>query len=337
MSGELIDYAILGGLREDYCITHDERVRLGELGGNAAYAGAGAALWGQRVGLVSRVGSNYPSRWLEMLSKAGFDLQGVRILPEPQDTRTFYAYRSPEERMDTNPAYHFMRIEQQLPKELLDYRSSTEGQESTETFGPLAIRPEDLPAVVDQARAAHLAPADYLTHSLVPFHLRALGVSLISLDPSSKYMQPQFTKRLPGLIQDVDVFLPSEAEARAFFEPKPPDMWEMAEALASMGCRYVVIKRGASGQIAYDRDSNQRWQIPAYPARVQDVTGAGDAYCGGFLVGLEQTGDVVEACLRGGVSASIAIEGIGPLYCLDAAPGLPEARLEAMRQAARPV
>ena len=335
MCGDLIDYAILGGLREDYCITHDEKVLLGELGGNAAYAGAGAAVWSEGIGLVSRVGSNYPAKWLEKLSRSGFDLQGVRILPEPHDTRTFYAYLSPEERVDTNPAFHFMRIGQSLPKELLDYRSSTEGQERTEAYAPLAIRPEDLPPGIDRARASHLAPGDYLTHSLLPLRLREVGVGLISLDPSSRYMEPQFTRRLPELVQDVDAFLPSESEARAFFEPKLPDVWEMAEALAAMGCRYVVIKRGASGQIAYDRDSNQRWQIPAYPARVADVTGAGDAFCGGFLVGLARTGDVVEACLYGGVSASIAIEGVGALYCLDSAPRLPEARLEAMRQAAR--
>jgi hypothetical protein len=121
-------YLIVGGLREDYCITHDGRVTEGAQGGNAAYAGAGAALWNRSVGLLSRVGCNYPSQWLDQLERIGFDVSGVVVLPEPQDTRTFYAYLSPVDRVDTNPAFHFQRIGRPLPKALLDYRTSTEGR-----------------------------------------------------------------------------------------------------------------------------------------------------------------------------------------------------------------
>jgi sugar/nucleoside kinase (ribokinase family) len=109
----------------------------------------------------------------------------------------------------------------------------------------------------------------------------------------------------------------------------------MAEALGGMGCRFVVLKGGAEGQFAYEVATKRRWHVPAYPARVQDVTGAGDAFCGGFLVGLAETGDLVEACLRGGVSASLAIEGVGALYALGAAAGLTQARLEALRDNVR--
>src|SRR4030065_506897 len=64
-------YLVVGGLREDYCITHDGRVTEGAQGGNAAYAGAGAALWNRSVGLLSRVGCNYPSQWLGQLQRGG--------------------------------------------------------------------------------------------------------------------------------------------------------------------------------------------------------------------------------------------------------------------------
>jgi sugar/nucleoside kinase (ribokinase family) len=125
-------YLIVGGLREDYCITHDGRVTEGAQGGNAAYAGVGAALWSRSVGLLSRVGSNYPGEWLDRLRAAGMDVSAVVVLPEPHDTRTFYAYQSPTERVDTNPAAHYQRLGRPLPKALVDYRSSTEGQELTD-------------------------------------------------------------------------------------------------------------------------------------------------------------------------------------------------------------
>jgi ribokinase len=328
-------YLIVGGLREDYCITHDGRVTEGAQGGNAAYAGAGAALWNRSVGLLSRVGCNYPTQWLEQLQRVGFDVSGVIVLPEPQDTRTFYAYLSPVDRVDTNPAFHFQRIGRPLPKALLDYRTSTEGQQWTDRLAALAVRPEDLPAGLAGVQGAHLAPADFLTHSLIPIHLRRAGVSVVTLDPSSRYMEPNFHRELPGLVRGLDAFLPSQAEARSFFEPRPPTLWEMAEGLAAMGCRFVVLKSGGEGQFAYDAGAGRRWHIPAYPARVQDVTGAGDAFCGGFLVGLVETGDLVEACLRGSVSASLAIEGVGALYALGATSRLAQARLEALRDNVR--
>jgi sugar/nucleoside kinase (ribokinase family) len=65
---------------------------------------------------------------------------------------------------------------------------------------------------------------------------------------------------------------------------------------------------------------------------VTDLTGAGDAYCGGFLAGYRQTYDPVQAALFGGISASLVVEGSGPFYALDALPGLAQARLEALRE-----
>jgi len=103
-----------------------------------------------------------------------------------------------------------------------------------------------------------------------------------------------------------------------------------------MGCRFVAIKHGAGGSCIWDREQARGWHVPAYPARVRDVTGAGDAYCGGFLAGLCGQGDALEAALMGTVSASLAIEGSGAVYPLGALPGLARARLEALRPLVRP-
>ena len=335
MRGMSVRYLVIGGLREDYCITHEGEARSGVLGGNAVYAAAGAALWSESVGVIGRVGSNFPPDWLDEIARAGPDIDGVKVLPDPQDTRTFYAYLSMEDRVDTNPNLHYQRAGLTLPKALIDYVSSTEGQWSKDAYGPLAIRPEDLPDGAGAAAGAHLAPGDFLTHSIVPAALREAGVDSVIVDPSVRYMEPEFRKDLPNLMKGLTAFLPSESEVLSYFQPRPPELWEMAESLAELGCPIVAIKRGAAGVYLWDQASRRRWHIPAYPAQPLDVTGAGDAFCGGFMVGLSETHDVVEASLRGSVSASVAIEGTGALYALDAAPGLPEARLEALRASVR--
>ena len=312
-------------------------MHLGVLGGNAVFAAAGARLWSDSVGIISRVGSNYPEAWLVEIGRSGIATEGIRILPQKLDTRTFYAYLSEAKRVDTNPASHFLRINHPLPKFLLDYRSSTENQDDRKHFEPLTIRPEDLPENLDRLQAVHMAPAHFVTHAVIPQTIKEKVNPFIILDPSARYMVPDFNKDLPLLLHGLDAFLPSHDEAQSFFNQMNYDIWEMAEAFTAMGCRFVIIKYGARGQFIWDKDSKRRWHIPAYPARMKDVTGAGDSFCGGFLVGFDLTQDPVEAALRGSVSASMTIEGIGPLYPLEALPELAEARLSVLRPSVREI
>ena len=331
MNAAAIAHAVAGGLREDYFITPAGQVYLRQLGGNAVYATVGARLWSQSVGLVSRVGENYPADWLETIAARGIDAAGVAAVPAWLDTRTFYAYRSLEVREDTDPAAHFTRLGRPLPAELEGYATSTEGQESRTEYGPLAVRAEEVPERCLRVRGFHLAPYDYLVHRRLPARLRAHGVRVLTCDPSVRYMRPDFATEVRDLLGAVDAFLPSEMEARGFLPNLGPDLWPATEAFAAMGPRCVVIKLGARGQFVFDAAHGRRWHVPAYPAEVRDVTGAGDAYCGGFMVGLEQTGDPVEAALRGTVAASMVVEGIGALYALDAPAGEAERRLARWR------
>lgn len=328
-------YVFVGGLREDYCITASGEVHLRKLGGNAVYAAAGARVWGEGVGLLSRVGSNFPAEWLEQMQARGLDTSGVKVLPEPQDTRTFYAYLSLETRQDSNPAEHFARLSRPLPPELEGYASSTEGQEERKRFGPLTVRPTEIPPEYLNARGVHLAPTDFVAHNTLPATFRRSRVRYLTCDPSLRYMQPAFADEVRQIVSGLDAFLPSEMEARAFFRETLSDLWQAAEAFGAMGAKLVVLKLGARGQYVYEAASGRRWHVPAYPAKVRDVTGAGDAYCGGYLVGLAETDDPVEAAVRGAVSASLVVEGTGALYSLDSTPGLARARQEALRGAVR--
>jgi ribokinase len=332
-----IEHAFVGGLREDYFITAAGDVHLHKIGGNAVYAAVGARIWGESPGLIARVGHNYPAEWLEQLQQRGLDTAGVTVISDAQDMRTFYAYQSLEERLDTDPAAHFARVGQALPPELADYVSSTEGQDERTRFGPLAVRPSEIPRHFLLARGIHLSPCEFVVHSTLPATLRRSGVQIVTCDPSLRYMQPDFADEVKQIVHRLDAFMPSELEVRSYLPRLGNDLWEAAEAFGAMGARYVVIKLGARGQYVFETASGYKWHVPAYAARVRDVTGAGDAYCGGFIVGLTQTEDPVEAALRGAVSASLVIEGTGALYALDSTPGLAQARLDSLRDAVRRV
>lgn len=328
-------YAIVGGLREDYFITHSNEVHLRKIGGNAVYAAVGAALWDKRIGIISRVGENYPADWIVQFAATGFDTRGINIVRGWHDTRTFYAYLNLEERVDTNPAGHFARIGQPLPPPLKDYSTSTAGQDEVQIFTPLAVRPADIPQDFKYVRGMHLAPCEYITQRTLPEAMRLEGVRKVTCDPSLRYMQPALRNEVASVVRGLDAFMPSEAEVFSYYRSDKIDLWEAAAEFGGMGCRSVVIKRGANGAFVYHADTGNRWHVPAYPANVRNVTGAGDAFCGGFIVGLCETDDPVEAALRGAVSASIVVEAPGALSGLEALPALAEARLARLRDSVR--
>jgi len=332
---EPVDYAIVGGLRDDYSITPDGQAHLHQLGGNALYSAVGARLWAPapvaRVGIVARVGANFPAEWLGEIQQHGIDVGGVVVRPEVLDTRTFYAYRSLEVRDDTDPAAHFARLGLPLPPALIGYTTSTEGQDDPELFSPLGVRPHEVAAHYLAGRAFHLAPYDFSVHAALPGLVRQNSGRVLTCDPSVRYMQPRYAEPVGAIIRQLDAFLPSEMEARAFFREPLDDLWSAAEAFGALGAGCVVLKLGARGQYVYEAATRHRWHVPAYPTRVVDVTGAGDSYCGGFLVGLTETGEPVEAALRGSVSASFTVEGTGALYALRALGPRREARLAELR------
>ncbi len=322
-----------GGLRIDYLITHDGQARVDQIGGNALYAAVGAALWSDEVGLWARMGENYPAAWLAQLRPFPLHTDGLIRIPGRQDHRTFFAYTPDGSRDDTNPAAHFARIGRPLPPALADYIHSTPGQDDPDVYEPLALRPNDWPDAYDGATAVHISPLSLAAHRHIPVILRQRGVRQISIDPGERYMIPERADYIRQMLPQLDAFLPSDMEVRSLFG-SDVDLWEAAEQLCDWGVPLVVIKNGANGvlvmeggngrfglQLPVAAQRRRRTHLHPYHSpndpRVIDVTGAGDSFCGGFMVGLAQTGDPIRAAKMGLVSASLVIEGYGALYALE--------------------
>ncbi len=327
-----LQYFTAGGLRIDYLITHEGKVRLREMGGNAIYSAVGAKIWAAQVAILSRVGVSYPKEWLGRLERAGIQTEGVRSIPGRQEMRTFYAYLDPETRVDSNPQNHFARLGLPLPQDLGDYVHSTPGQDSL-NFSPLSPRAEDLPSSYLGVQAAHFSPLELPSHQTLPQVLKERGIQ-VSLDPGERYMKPSLAEHVLALLRWVDVFLPSQQEVESLLGEGDP--WQAARHFAKAGPTVVVIKSGSSGSLIYDRETDSRWHVPAYPVRIADVTGAGDAYCGGFMVGYAETRDAVIAACYGTVSASFVLQGFGALYALRYTRSQAEVRLAAMLERIEP-
>ncbi|NJD60005.1 MAG: carbohydrate kinase family protein [Anaerolineae bacterium] len=334
-----VKYILAGQLRRDFALIPNGKALIDILGGNVIYAAAGFGVWepASLAGVVARVGEDFPSDWLEDIRKRGFDTRGIHVLPEAIDLRSFYVYGIGYTRLNEDPAAHFTRLQQPFPKALLNYSRPGTSYDSRTRLMQTSLRQSDIPPDFLDATAAHLCPIDFLTHMLLPAVLRQNGFTTVTLDPSAGTMSPTFWDDVPALVTGLTAFLPNEDEMRKLFHGRSTDLWQMMEAIAGYGCEIVVVKRGESGQYLYDRATNARWEVPAYPARVTDPTGAGDAYCGGFLAGYRQTYEPLQAALYGNISASLTVEGSGAFYALDALPGLAHGRLEALKAGIRKV
>ncbi|MCJ7532812.1 MAG: carbohydrate kinase family protein [Anaerolineales bacterium] len=324
---------IAGLLHQQYILLADGRARINVPGGNLLFAAAGYAVWESdlSLGLLARVGKDYPQEWLNYFERRGFDTRGIAVQPEAMDLRYFIAYPDVRTRVTSDPVPQFARLGLPFPKALFGYQDPIPELDSRTKSLPVTQRQDEIPTDYLDAGAIHLAPIDYITHSFLPVILRQENFTTITIDPSPGYMHASYFELFPALINGVTAFLPSEDEVRNLFYGRTEDLWEMAEALASFGCEIIVIKCGLGGQILYDAASHNRWELPAYPNRVVDPTGAGSAFCGGFLAGYRLTYNPVEALLHGNISASLAVEGADPFYVLEALSGLPQARLKAMR------
>ncbi len=131
---------------------------------------------------------------------------------------------------------------------------------------------------------------------------------VISLEPFKPADRPPTDAALRQLCTAADIFSPNIAEAQSLVGGGTPD--ELVRRLADAGTSIVALRMGPEGSLVYSPNVPQIF-VPAVPTDVIDPTGAGNAYCGGFLAGYVQTGDVLTAARYGAVAASFLVEQVG--------------------------
>lgn len=333
-------FVIAGGLRVDYLITREGEARNRMPGGNALYAAAGASYWTEGIALWARYGSSYPQRWLQELAALNLQTAGLIEIRGAHDHRTFYAYAPDGRREDTDPLRHYTRFGLTLPDELADYVDSTPQQDDPHQYEPLAPRPEDWPDLFGEVTAVHLSPLPLATHLSVPIALRTRGIAQITVDPGERYMIPQRAPYLRQILPQTDAFLPSDQEVESLLG-EGTDLSEAARTLRSWGATTVVIKMGHQGVLILSPGDDKPLRLRPYhepgDKRVIDVTGAGDAFCGGFMVGFSLSQNVILAAQMGLVSASLVVENIGALDALQVDQQLAFRRLSYIKRRAEGV
>lgn len=120
----------------------------------------------------------------------------------------------------------------------------------------------------------------------------------ISLDVSlvADRTSDEWAAALQPVLPFVDYFMPNLSEARQILGDRNPVSHVDADALSAARRlkkltsedTTVIIKLGADGCLLLNPDGGEA-RIPVEPAAVVDSTGAGDAWCAGFIANLLKT------------------------------------------------
>jgi sugar/nucleoside kinase (ribokinase family) len=172
------DVIVVGNLTVDDIVHANGETTMASPGGNTIYAATGALIWGLSVGVVARVGADFPVAALDRLRDAGLDTGGLRPIEGPtvrnwviyeHDGHRSWVYRTPPER----------RLE-------------------------VAPSPEDIPIgwtdqKRDRAPVVHVAAMPFEAAAGIVGHFRAEGrQAIVTLDTHEAWLLPAVPPELIG-------------------------------------------------------------------------------------------------------------------------------------------
>jgi len=278
-------FLTVGNLLVEDIVMPDGRELRDRLGGDAIYAALGARAFADDVLPVVRLGRGFPGDLRRALEEAG---HSDGLIPSD------------------HPAVR-LRVDWGV-----EGGSRFTFEDGSGTYVQATPLPEELPpGLAEGLEAVHIAP--------IPFAQLETWVAwarprarILTVDPHYQHLDADWSR----ILRLVDAFLPSREEATGILRGWPgPE--EAAHALAAMGAPTVCIKLGAEGAIGCR--GGELVRLPAANEEPVDATGCGDAFCGGFLVGLPRAGDLPTAMAHGAAAASFAGEdhGAAPALAID--------------------
>jgi sugar/nucleoside kinase (ribokinase family)/fructoselysine-6-P-deglycase FrlB-like protein len=287
-SGNL-DVVVIGNLTIDDVVHPDGETRMASPGGNAIHAATSARIWGVSVGVVARVGADFPTSALARLRDAGIDTLGLRPITGStvrnwvvyeEDGRRSWVYRTP-------------------PGRSLE----------------VAPQPEDVPPgwTGQQGRTSvvHVAAMPFASAVRMVEHVRRSGQAILTLDTHEDWIAGR--AEVVALARQVDVFLPSREELVGIVGYDDPE--RACRELLAEGLPAVVVKCGSEGAVVGNA-AGRISSIAAPQVDVVDATGAGDSFCGGLAAGLALGEELLVAAQRGAATAGAALGASGSLRLL---------------------
>jgi len=280
----MFDIVTVGHFAIDYISSPRRPAPKPTLGGPPTYVSLAARKLGAKVSVVSKVGEDFPSGYIDWLVNRGVDLSALKKVGGTSTTSFMLNYHKDGERQ--------LILKNRAP--------------------PIVV--EDIPCSLE-AKVIHIAPiANEISHDVV-VKLRGL-TNIVSLDPQGflRHFDEEgktYLQRMenPKFLEKIDIFKSSQREIEAVTGESDP--LQAIRRIYEYGVKTVIVTRGMEGSLLYVK--GKCYRVPAaIPKVVVDTTGAGDVFTGAFLAEYIQEKDPVWCVCVGSAAASFVIEKFGP-------------------------
>jgi ribokinase len=267
---------IAGAEEESIILTHSETC-----GGSAANTIVGLARLGCKVGFVGKIaGDREGALLLEDFQKEGVDTAGVIRVGQGESGQVIG---------------------------FVDERGDRALYIDSGVNDTVAL--EEIEAdYVSQARFLHLTSfVGAKSFQAQKRLLKTLPENVkVSFDPGALYARKGFAELEP-IIKRSYVLMPNSKELSII--TGEADYCKAADILIGNGVRVVAVKLGADG--CYVTDGRERLRIKTSKVKAVDTTGAGDAFCAGFLYGLLNDKNLYDCGRLGNFVASRCVMRMG--------------------------
>ncbi len=269
---------VVGSLGIDTIETPFGRVE-NVLGGSATFISIAASYFVKPIRLVGVVGGDFTKKYLDFLESRDIDLEGLQIIKEGKTFRWGGKYHYDLNTRDTlfTELNVFEKFDPKIPPA---YRRTS--YVCLGNIDPVLQR-----RVLEQIERPRLVVGDTMNFWI-----------------TGKNRELKETLKL------LDVLILNDAEARQLTDE--PNLIKAARSITRMGPRIVIIKKGEHGALMVTDQTV--FFAPPYPLEIiNDPTGAGDAFAGGFIGYLSKMDDVSDECLKraviyGSTMASFCVE-----------------------------
>jgi len=252
------------------------------LGGSAVYFSISASFF-TKTQLVGVVGTDFPKRYIEILKKRGVDIKGLEI----KNGKTF-------------------RWEGRYSDDLNTAHTISTSLNVLREFSP--IIPEGY------RRTPYLFLANIDPDLQLVVLKKVNSPKLVACDSMNFWINNK-TSSLKRLLKKIDCFVINDSEARLLSGES--NLLKAAKYIFSFGLKRIIIKRGDSGALLLTKKGDC-FSAPAnLLEKVNDPTGAGDSFAGGFMGYLSRVDNLTESSFRkaviyGTIMASFCVEDFGP-------------------------
>lgn len=249
------------------------------LGGSATYISIAASYFVAPVRLVGVVGGDFTKEYIHILEDRNVDLEGLQIITSGKTFRW-------------GGRYHYdLNARETLFTELNVF----------ENFDPV------IPTSYGKSAYVCLGNIDPVLQRRV---LEQLEKPRFVIGDTMDFWIKGKNGELKQTLKFMDALVINESEARIL--TNEPNLIKAAKVIIRMGPSLVIIKKGEHGALMVTERTI--FSAPAYPLEmINDPTGAGDAFAGGFIGWIAKTDDLSEenikrAVIYGSTLASFCVE-----------------------------